>query len=356
MRIRRSEPITAALAGVALAGALVAGTPPAEQPVVDANGVDALVAELEQGRHSGIEAFRLRAGGEQYAAWASASLAKRAPDLRSATKSITALLVGIAIDRGQLPGVGAKVIDLLPEYRKQLGDDPRKAAMRLEDLLTMRSGLACDDWDPKSPGHEDTMYRKRDWLEFWASRPMASDPGTRYSYCTGNVIALGRILRNATGTGVDEFAREALFEPLGIKEASWETWNRRRDVDSGGHLRLAPADLERIGRLVVARGGVGERRIVSESWIDQMTTEHTAIPGHPQRYGYLWWLDRTRSEGLPASRAWMAWGNGGNYLVVMPELDLVATFAGTRFNQPDALEPLAWMANRILRRTAPRGG
>jgi CubicO group peptidase (beta-lactamase class C family) len=214
--------------------------------------------------------------------------------------------------------------------------------------LTMRSGLDCDDWRKDSPGHEDKMYRKRDWLAFWAAVPMRDAPGERFSYCTGNAIALGRIIEHASGKPFSVFASEALFVPLGIENARWATWNRGNRTDSGGHLRLTPHDLARIGQLLLDRGRIGERQIVSEAWLDAMTAEHAQVPGQSQRYGYLWWVDRTTSPNLPQTRLWMAWGNGGNFLIVMPELDAVVVFTGTRYNRLNALEPLLWLRDRLM--------
>jgi CubicO group peptidase (beta-lactamase class C family) len=315
--------------------------------------IDALAAEIERGAHAGIDGFVLRRGGEERIAALAGSRREIAPDIRSATKSITALLVGIAIDRGLVADVDQRVADLLPEYEAAFTRDPAKRAITLEHLLSMRSGLDCDDWNPDSPGHEDTMYRRRDWIAFWIAQPLVNAPGTQFSYCTGNAIALGRILKHASGHSVAEFAQVALFEPLGIREAGWARWNRGADIDSGGHLRLAPRDLARVGELVLARGRHGEVQLVSETWIDAMTTVRTDIPGRKQRYGYLWWLDETTQPNLPRTRLWMAWGNGGNFLVLMPELDTGVAFSGTRYNREDALEPLFWLRDRILPELEP---
>lgn len=307
-----------------------------------------LTSELERGDHPGIESFVMRTHGELVGRYVAPAIQSAPPDLRSATKSITALLIGIAIDRGEIPSVRARIADLLPQYRRTLLKDPAKAAMTVEDLLTMRSGLACDDWDRKSPGHEDKMYRRGDWITFWASQPMQAAPGERYSYCTGNAIALGGVLAAATGVPVDQYAAKHLFEPLGIDSATWAHWNRGEGIDTGGHLRLAPDDLMRIGQLVLARGFVDDRRVVSEPWIDAMTTPRVGIPGQSQQYGYLWWLDRTKSPGLPSTPLWWAQGNGGNFLIVLPGVDSVLVVTGTRFNRPDALEPLFWLRDRVL--------
>jgi CubicO group peptidase (beta-lactamase class C family) len=330
--------------GCVLAVLCASGSAQAEP--VAASGI---ASELARGGHAGIESFILKVKGDVVERHVPPKLDTRPPDLRSATKSITALLVGIALDRGEIASVRANVADFLPpDYRAALAVDAQKSRITVEDLLTMRSGLACDDWNEKSPGHEDKMYRKRDWVEFWASQPMSSAPGERFSYCTGNVIALGVVLEEATRVPVDQYAAKHLFEPLGITRANWERWNRDKRIDTGGHLRLSPDDLLKIGELVLHLGKAGERQLVSSQWIEAMTSVHTDIPGRTQQYGYLWWLDRTKLPSLPQTRLWWAQGNGGNLLIVLPEIETVLVTTGIRFNRPEALEPMFWLRDRIL--------
>ncbi|MCK7593539.1 serine hydrolase domain-containing protein [Pseudomarimonas salicorniae] len=312
-----------------------------------ASELDALAGEVSRGDHRDVDAVLLSRDGTLLISAQRPRLRWRGIDIRSATKSVTALLVGIAIDRGHIQSVEVPVRTLLPELAESF-EDPQRARITLADLLTMRSGLDCDDWTPGSPGHEDTMYETRDWLGFWSAVPMREAPGERFSYCTGNVIALGRLLAHATGKPVPEFAREALFQPLGIDQARWASWNRGRDTDTGGHLAIAPEGLLAIGQLVLDGGVRDGRQVVSRAWIEAMTTAHADIPGRPQRYGYLWWIDATRNPALPGTRLQMAWGNGGNFLVVMPELDAVYVSVGRRYNRPEAMEPLRWLGERIL--------
>lgn len=309
--------------------------------------VRALATEVAVGSHAGIDAIVVSQHGEILATGRHPGLSADRIDIRSATKSITALLVGIAVDRGLIPSIDTKVSDLLPELADAFAD-PIRAPMTVRDLLTMRSGLDCDDWTPGSPGHEDLMYEQSDWLAFWANVPMREPPGRRFSYCTGNVVALGRILANTTGKSVPELAREALFEPLGVTGARWASWNAGRDTDTGGHLSVAPEGLLAIGQLVLAEGAWRGRQLVSRNWIRDMTRAHSDIPGRNQRYGYLWWLDETRSPTVPRTRLLLAWGNGGNFIVVMPELSAVYVSVGRRYNQPQGLEPLHWLRDRIL--------
>src|SRR5690606_13491109 len=120
---------------------------------------------------------------------------------------------------------------------------------------------------------------------------MRADPGQEFSYCTGNVVALGEILAAAVSMSADAFALKYLFVPIEVRRAEWRYWDNKRGVDTGGHLRLEPDDLLKIGEVVLTRGMYKQKRIVSEAWIDAMTTERTGVPGASQRYGYLWWLD-----------------------------------------------------------------
>jgi CubicO group peptidase (beta-lactamase class C family) len=308
-----------------------------------------IAAEIQAGKHEGFESFIMRVDDQIVARTVVGSYnSNRPPDLRSATKSITALLIGIAIDQGKIPSVREKVSTLLPRHEETLLKDPKKAQITIEDLLTMRSGLDCNDWDPRSPGQEDKMYKQVDWVESWAALPMRTDPGKEFSYCTGNAVALGEILATATDMTVDAFAIRYFFSRLGFERAEWAYWDNKRGVDTGGHLRILPDDLIKIGELVVGRGMYNGVRIVSEAWIDAMIQERTTIKNMGQRYGYLWWVDHTKDPQLPKTRLVWAQGNGGTFLIVMPELRSTIAITGTRFNRGDALEPMFWLRDRIL--------
>jgi len=308
-----------------------------------------LAAEIQAGKHEGFDSFIMRVDDQIVArAVTSTYRSNRPPDLRSATKSITAILIGIAIDQGKIASVKEKVSALLPRHEHALSQDPRKAQITIEDLLTMRSGLDCNDWDPRSPGQEDKMYEEMDWVASWAALPMRTDPGKEFSYCTGNAVALGEILATAVGISADAFAIRHLFAPLGFERAEWSYWDNKRGVDTGGHLRLTPDDLLKLGELVLAGGSYHGTRIVSQDWINAMTQERTTIPKMSQRYGYLWWIDNTKDPQLPQTKLWWAQGNGGTFLIVMPELRSAIAITGTRFNRADAVEPMFWLRDRIL--------
>jgi CubicO group peptidase (beta-lactamase class C family) len=296
----------------------------------------------EHGLRSALVMRRGRLVFEQY--WNGYDQAAQ-QDLRSATKSITSLLVGIAIDQQLIRGVSEPLRSfLVPVYPAALPSLERN--ITLEHLLTMRSGLACNDRDEGSPGQEDKMYRERDWVRFFLDLPSLGPPGEAAFYCTGGAVTLGRVIAEAGRRPVPVFAEEYLFAPLGIQGARWATFDDRRQTDTGGHLALRPRDMMRIGQLVLQRGRWGDRQLVSREWIDQSTSEHTQLDGG-KPYGYLWWRTRFPHRGSQVS-AVFAGGNGGQYIFVIPELELVAVFTGGNYNSKKAQRPFRLLERYIL--------
>lgn len=249
-------------------------------------------------------------------------------DLRSATKSITSLLVGVAIDQHFLGGVDDTVAQwLAADYP---GAPVLSRGLVLENLLTMQSGLACNDWDASSPGNEEHMYSAQDWVQFWLGLPSATAPGTVESYCTGNAVALGRVLGSATHQPVQAFAQANLFGPLQITSARWNTYADGR-ADTGGHLHLRPRDMARIGQLALQRGQWNGVQRVSGAWIDASTTRHGAFDtGRSHGYGYLWW-HATQTAKAGEVDMFYANGAGGQFIFVVPQLDLVAVMTGENY-------------------------
>ncbi|MEO6527622.1 MAG: serine hydrolase [Gemmatimonadaceae bacterium] len=268
-------------------------------------------------------------------------------DLRSATKSLTSLLTGIAIDRGALRGVSEPVFPLLAVQYPVVGAlDPRKGDVTVEHLLHMQSGLACDDWFSGSPGNERNMYPTRDWVRFFLDLPLIRPPGESTLYCTAGVVTLGRVVAEATNQPIPDFSRDALFAPLGIAQFRWSMFDDGRQTDTGGHIYLRPRDMAKIGQLVLQRGQWKGRQIVSASWIDRSTTEHVLLPGF-QPYGYLWWI-HTIAYGTRQLRYVAAQGNGGQMIMIVPELDLVVVSTAGNYDDDKTNSPLRILENRII--------
>jgi CubicO group peptidase (beta-lactamase class C family) len=262
-------------------------------------------------------------------------------DTRSATKSITDALVGIAIAEKKLSGVDARVLALLPERaRKMQNPDPRKDKITVEDFLTMSSPLECDDWNDASRGNEERMYVIEDWAQFILDLPvrghmhLGEQPetpkyGRNFSYCTGGVFVLSEVLQKATGVRTDRYAQAKLFDPLGVSTVQW-VYSPLDVPQTGGGLRLRSRDLLKIAELYRNGGMWQGRRIVDESWVKASTQPHAQIDEETE-YGYLWWLKTFKSGGKGYPAYFMS-GNGGNKVAVFPGLDLAVVITSTNYN------------------------
>ena len=262
-------------------------------------------------------------------------------DTRSATKSITDILIGIAIEEHKLSGVDAKVLALLPEHARRVQNpDPRKAAITVEDFLTMSSPLECDDWNDASRGNEERMYLVEDWAQFLLDLPIrgrmrvgeqAETPpyGRYFSYCTGGVFTLSEILQKATGVRADRYAGDKLFQPLSIANVEW-VYSPMNIPQTGGGLRLTSRDLLKVAQLYLNSGEWRGKRIVSEAWVHLSTQPHARID-EATEYGYLWWLKSFKS-GEKSYPAFFMSGNGGNKVVAIPALDLAVVITSTNYN------------------------
>jgi CubicO group peptidase (beta-lactamase class C family) len=272
-------------------------------------------------------------------------------DMRSASKTVTSTLIGLAIRDGHIRDAAEQALRFFPRYHRYSTWDPRKAHITIRHLLTMSSGLDANDSDPRSVASEVAYQSQRaqpDWIKLALDAPMIADPGARLIYGGANPLILGGILAGAVDEPVEWFAHRTLFGPLGIERY-------RFLVDPtgvpymGGGLRLRPRDMLKYGQLYLNGGVWHGTRIVPEQWIEESWDRYGRLEpldrnGH--EYGYLWWHHRYEVDGRTIETV-EARGNGGQYIFVVPALDLVTVI--TAGNYRGGLQ-LTRQPEEILRR------
>ncbi|HTU65694.1 MAG TPA: serine hydrolase [Steroidobacteraceae bacterium] len=303
-----------------------ASTPAAER--MDDAQVRAVLEQVRDGNLQGIDSLVVARNGKLVAeGYFNGYDRNTLHDLRSTGKSFTSALTGIAVDQG-LIATADPLSQHIPDFERHDNVDARKRAITVRNLLDMASGFDCNDSDPASPGNEEKMYPKQDWVKFVLDLPMAFDPGSRSSYCTGGVILLGSIVSYRAGMALDDYAAMWLFGPLDIRSVEW-----RRDpagkATGGGGLKLRPRDAAKLGQLYLDGGTWNGRRVVPAAWVAQSQLATTSIG--TDGYGYLWWK-RSFMRGAERQDCFFTSGNGGNFIFVFPALRLVLTFTGSNYN------------------------
>lgn len=249
-------------------------------------------------------------------------------DIRSAGKSITALLAGAAADRGKL-NAQDRIGQLWPAAK-----GTALAGVTLDQALTMRSGLAAFDEDPASPGNEDKMDEAADPVAFALAVPAQTTPGTRYRYNSLTSYITGLTVEQATGADLEAFARAALFEPLGIQQWKWLR-DAANHPKGQGNLFLRTRDLAKIGQMVLERGMYQGRRIISANWLEAALAPRVGISDvdpYADHYGYFWY-QKTHHIGGRDIVVHFASGNGGNKIYVIPALKSVVIITSSAYGK-----------------------
>jgi CubicO group peptidase (beta-lactamase class C family) len=250
-------------------------------------------------------------------------------DMRSTTKSVVSALVGIAMGDGSIRGVDTPVVDLLPE--QTIVDREAKRSILLRHVLTMTAGL---EWDESMPytdprNSEIQMTRSSDPIGYVLSRQLMAEPGRQFNYNGGLTELLAAVVRHATGQGLEAFATERLFAPLGIERFEWRRHANGLPSAASG-LRLRPVDLAKFGYLYLNRGQWHGRQLLPAAWVDESLREHWQAPHFG--YGYQWRVPRFTAKGTPIE-AFQTRGNGGQCAFVFPTLGLVVVTTAGNYNQ-----------------------
>ncbi len=259
-------------------------------------------------------------------------------NLMSDTKSITSACIGIAIDRGYIQSLSQSIFDYLPCHdHLKIGG---KEKITIEHLLTMTSGLEWKEWSaPYSSVQNPCIgiwFQEKDPITFILDRPLVAEPGTCFSYSTGNMVILGEILRNASNMSIDAFSKKYLFEPLQIDTSAW-ILKYENGVDAN-NLMLMPRSMAKIGMMFLNNGIWNGRKIISEKWVEKSTQFYLGnieinVPGEnsgKNGYSYSWWIHKISYHGRSIDM-YYAGGWGGQHIMVIPELDTVVVFTGGNY-------------------------
>ena len=262
-------------------------------------------------------------------------------DLRSVSKSVTSSLVGVAQATALIPGVETGLVELFPDH----GLAPERNAITLQSILTMSAGFEWDETisydDPRNS--EIQMIRSPDPIRYVLEQEVVDVPGTTFNYSGGCTTLLGGLVERGSGESLADFARTALFEPLGITEFEWRRNSNGMHAAASG-LRLKPRDLAKFGFLYLNNGEWQGNQVLPGDWIEESTQPYSK-PGWTVGYGYQWWIERFASEervvDVPA-----ALGLGGQRIFVVPQLQLLVVINAGNYNSSDPAHQL--LGERLL--------
>jgi CubicO group peptidase (beta-lactamase class C family) len=269
--------------------------------------------------------------------------------LQSVTKSFTSAMIGIALDKEIIAGTETRILDFFGQYTDIANMNDWKRAIRINDILTMRTGVDYSEGYDGSP-HSVLNSLPRGWDLFYLNRPMSAAPGTVFNYDSGGVILLSAILHNACGMHADVFADQFLFPQLGITQKRWFR-NAEGHPHTGGGLSLLPRDMAKFGQLYLSKGRWQGRQLVPESWVERSFEKSVAIDQWGTNivgYGYLWWIFRPANRSTTHEFIYAAMGAYGQYIFVIPEYDMVVVVTSGTVRDAEFANPQNFLYSHIL--------
>ena len=253
--------------------------------------------------------------------------------VQSQTKSIVALLMGIAIDKGYVKSENEPVSLYFPDYFNK--NDKLKSTVTIRDLLTMSAGFDWEEMLPLNDPENDNMnmFNSGNWLKYALSQPMAEKPFTVFKYNSGCPMIVAGIIEITSGMKLDDFAKKYLFDPLGIVKFRWLK-DSTGFCHAGGGLFLKPVDIMKIGVLVMNNGKWKNLQLISEDWIKKATRSYLTTSFDISTYGYCWWIRDRRTIGDKTTKVLSAEGAGGQKLYIFPEYKLIVAFTEHNYTTP----------------------
>ena len=249
----------------------------------------------------------------------------------SATKSITSACIGIAIDKGFIESIEQSIFDFFPEHQHL--NTNGKASIKIGHLLTMTSGLRWEEQNvPYShPGNDlGILVGSENPTTYVLNRPLLYEPGKRFKYNGGGIILLGEIIKNATKMNIDEFSGKYLFGPLGIDPYYW-LYFKSGAISASGDIHITPRDMVKIGVLFLNKGVWNGKQIISEQWVDKSAITFVSNARGRSGYSLAWWTLQYELRSGVRLNMFYAHGWGGQYIMVLPELNSVIVFTGANY-------------------------
>ncbi|WP_379964255.1 serine hydrolase domain-containing protein [Epilithonimonas sp. UC225_85] len=255
-------------------------------------------------------------------------------DPRSAGKSFASTLMGIAINDAYIKDEN-QTLDQFYNLKTFQNYDIKKNQVKIKDLLTMSSAFEGSDAHSESPGNEENMYPTDNWVKFTLDLPM--DPsktnGGRWDYFTAGVILLGDILDKKVPGGLEKYADEKLFKPLGITNYQWQH-TPQNVANTAGSLQMRSVDYARYAQLYKNNGIWNGKQILPKDWVQKTLTHQIQIPERNNEfYSYLFWNKSVEYKGKSYEIYYCA-GNGGNQFIIFKDLPLVIIITSKAYNKP----------------------
>ncbi|WP_074407642.1 serine hydrolase domain-containing protein [Aquimarina megaterium] len=263
--------------------------------------------------------------------------------MRSASKSISSAIIGIAIDDKIIESVDKKLYDFIPQAY-QYTKDTLKSKITIKDLLTMSSGL-----DVNNKAYEEYYQESNNWLKTVLEAPMVKVPGTYADYGSANPFLLGVYLSNRLDVPLEFYMADKLFSPLGITNYILNTDDTKAIPYFGGGFHLTPRDMLKFGQLYLNEGVWNSKRIISENWIRESFKKHTRLQDRRDKnqYGYLWWHD-TYIINEEAITSIEARGAGGQFIFIVPALESVVVITAGNYRNRKGNQSREIFAKYIL--------
>lgn len=301
----------------------------------------AMEEKINKGDYGTVTSLLVMKGGKTiYEGYFNGADADTLHNTRSATKTITSMAVGAAVDDG-LFTVDTPAAGFFTDIAPYKNPDPRKLEVSVEDLLTMSSILECDDNDMFSRGNESRMHNVEDWSSFfwdlpirgypsWIVPPSRAKYGRVFFYCSAGTEIAGRIVERASKQRFQDFVQTRFFEPLGISAYEWQE-NGLGEAHKSGGLGLTSRGLAKFAEMQRNGGKYEGRRVLSEEWTREAVKPRVvAYADNDIEYGYQWWLGPYQVSGKRFNSYYMA-GNGGNKVLVMPAHNMVVVVTKTDY-------------------------